>query len=126
MRKKEKSLVLHEMSSSMIDPLDEWKPESLEDTYITIDLSIGMNDGADGINYFYVKVATPEALRRRANGFLISDHRVIVIEKFDYNLLKNSIEGILKKCNRDNWDDSCLALQRYFAWEYEDYSYDNL
>ncbi len=77
-----------------------------------------------GSNYFYVKVATPEALRKRSKNFLISDNRVIVIDYFDYYLLRKVIENILKKCTRENWDESCLVLQRYFSWEYEDYHYE--
>jgi hypothetical protein len=46
---------------------------------------------------------------------------VMVVDRFDYALLRGSIEGILELCSRESWDESCLALQRYFAWEYEDY-----
>jgi Immunity protein 8 len=119
-----KKLVLHEISSSMTDPLEKWQPRTLEETYTAIDLSIGMSDGVEGENIFYVKIATPEALRRRARDFLISDHRVIVIDRFDFVLLRKAIEKIIDKCSRSEWDESCLALQRYFAWEYEDYIYD--
>jgi hypothetical protein len=121
MRKIKESLVLYDISSTTTDPLAGWRPETLEDTYTSIDLTIGTNDKSKGINYFYVTVATPEALRLRSTGFLISDHRVIVIEKFDFKLLKMNIEKILEKCNRSTWSESCLVLQRYFAWEYEDY-----
>ncbi|HGA5422344.1 TPA: Imm8 family immunity protein, partial [Salmonella enterica subsp. enterica serovar Java] len=55
----------------MFDPLSEWEPASLEDTYVAVDLCLGMNDGEKGSNYFYVKVATPEALRKRSKNFLI-------------------------------------------------------
>ncbi|EKB3671648.1 hypothetical protein ON240_002519 [Salmonella enterica] len=109
------------MSSTMFDPLSEWEPASLEDTYVVVDLCLGMNDGEKGSNYFYVKVATPEALRKRSKNFLISDNRVIVI---DYYILGKVIENILKKCTRENWEESCLVLQRYFSWEYEDYHYE--
>ncbi|EKA0956789.1 hypothetical protein OJ874_004963, partial [Escherichia coli] len=63
----------------------------------------------------------PEALRKRAKRFLISENRMIIIDRFDYKLLLESINNILKKCTRDNWDESCYMLQRYFSWEYEDY-----
>jgi hypothetical protein len=96
MRKIKEGLVLYDISSTTTDPLAGWKPETLEDTYTSIDLTIGMNDKSKGINYFYVKVATPEALRHGSTGFLISDHRVIVIENFDFKLLKMNIEKILK------------------------------
>ncbi|EBG0691719.1 hypothetical protein DNW06_04680 [Salmonella enterica subsp. enterica] len=109
------------MSSTMFDPLSEWEPASLEDTYVAVDLCLGMNDGEKGSNYFYVKVATPEALRKRSKNFLISDNRVIVI---DYYILRKVIENILKKCTRENWEESCLVSQRYFSWEYEDYHYE--
>ncbi|EEA5913317.1 hypothetical protein K3250_004152 [Salmonella enterica subsp. enterica] len=112
------------MSSTMFDPLSEWEPDSLEDTYVAVDLCLGMNDGEKGSNYFYVKVATPEALRKRSKNFLIPDNGFIVIDCFDYYLLRKVIENILKKCTIENWDESCLVLQRYFSWEYEDYHYE--
>jgi hypothetical protein len=125
MRKAKYQLVLREMSSTMTDPLEQWRPRTLEDTYTTLDLDVSMSDGARGSNLFYVKVATPEALRRRAKGFLIAGHRVLVVEKFDYELLRQTIEDILEKCTRDTWEDSCAALQRYFAWEYEDFAHED-
>ncbi|KAA8995768.1 hypothetical protein FJU30_23775 [Affinibrenneria salicis] len=124
MRKNKPELILYDISSTMFDPLSEWDPASLEDTYVAVDLCIGMNDGESGSNYFYVKIATPEALRKRSKDFLIFDNRVIVIDHFDYFLLRKIIENILKKCTRENWDESCLVLQRYFSWEYEDYHYE--
>ncbi|WP_208511361.1 Imm8 family immunity protein [Variovorax paradoxus] len=125
MRKANKHrLVLREMSSTMTDPLDQWRPRTLEDTYTAVDLDIAMSDGEAGSNLFYVKVATPEALRRRAKGFLIAGHRVLVIEKFDHEQLRLAIEDILEKCTRDTWEASCAALQRYFAWEYEDFAHE--
>lgn len=121
MKKSKPQLVLYDISSTMSEPLSSWMPEALEDCYITIDLHIGMNDSDRSINYFYVKIATPEALRKRAKRFLISENRMIIIDRFDYKLLLESINNILKKCTRDNWDESCYMLQRYFSWEYEDY-----
>ncbi|WP_431512911.1 Imm8 family immunity protein [Variovorax sp. DAIF25] len=112
------------MSSTMTDPLDQWRPRTLEDTYTAVDLDIAMSDGEAGSNLFYVKVATPEALRRRAKGFLIAGHRVLVIEKFDHEQLRLAIEDILEKCTRDTWEASSAALQRYFAWEYEDFAHE--
>ncbi|HCS0394290.1 TPA: hypothetical protein OPW65_004461, partial [Salmonella enterica subsp. enterica serovar Paratyphi A] len=88
MKKNKPQLILYDMSSTMFDPLSEWEPASLEDTYVAVDLCLGMNDGEKGSNYFYVKVATPEALRKRSKNFLISDNRVIVIVYFDYYLLR--------------------------------------
>ncbi|MBT2116778.1 hypothetical protein KK141_05810 [Dyella sp. LX-66] len=114
-------LILREMSSAMTDPLDQWRPRTLEETYTTLDLDIAMSDGEQGSNLFYVKMATPEALRRRGSGFLITGHRVLVVDKFDYKLLRRAIEDILEECTRDTWEESCAVLQRYFAWEYEDY-----
>ncbi|EKE4264390.1 hypothetical protein OUR91_004085, partial [Escherichia coli] len=100
MKKSKPQLVLYDISSTMSEPLSSWMPEALEDCYITIDLHIGMNDSDRSINYFYVKVATPEALRKRAKRFLISENRMIIIDRFDYKLLLESINNILKKCTR--------------------------
>lgn len=123
MKKNKPQLILYDMSSTTFDPLSEWEPSSLEDTYVAIDLCIGMNDGEEGSNFFYVKIATPEALRKRSKNILISDNRVIVIDYFYYYLIRKVVEDILKKCSRENWGETCLVLQRYFSWEYEDYQY---
>ncbi|EIB0447448.1 hypothetical protein K7759_004595, partial [Salmonella enterica] len=54
MKKNKPQLILYDMSSTMFDPLSEWEPASLEDTYVAVDLCLGMNDGEKGSNYFYV------------------------------------------------------------------------
>jgi hypothetical protein len=49
-------------------------------------------------------------------------NRTLVISEYDFNAVHNEVLHILDSCSRDNWNDSCAALQRYFLWEYEDYT----
>jgi hypothetical protein len=85
-------------------------------------LEVGFSDKDDSTNLFYITVATPEALRKRRNGPILAKNRTILISEYDYDSIRETILDILNKCSKDSWDESCIALQRYFQWEYEDYS----
>lgn len=121
--KKNPDVVLLGMFSSKQDPLIRWEPESLEDVFFYLDIEIGLDDNSVGVQSFNVCVATPEALRSRAKEFLISPNRLIVVDCFDYFLLKRTIQDIINKSKRRNWSDTCIVLQRYFSYDFEDYSY---
>lgn len=54
MKKNKPQLILYDMSSTMFDPLSEWEPASLEDTYVAVDLCLGMNDGEKGSNQLFL------------------------------------------------------------------------
>jgi hypothetical protein len=85
-------------------------------------MEIGVANDDESTNLFYVTLATPEALRtRRGHHPFLVEHRVLVVDDYDYRTVVHGIRQILTKCSRSNWGDSCKALQRYFQWEYEDY-----
>ena len=116
-----KRLKLNSISSSDIDiDLASWNPLVNEDIFICLDMEISFEN--DEVNLFYVNIATPEGLRKHEKGFLLSENRTIVISEYNYEALLVVIKNILAKCTRDSWTESCLVLQRYFLWEYEDYS----
>ena len=115
-------LQLRSVSSSEVD-LKGWNPKSLEEIFISLDLEIGPADD-DGINLFYVTLATPEALRKYRSGPILVEHRTIVIERYNYEDVLKGLNDIVRKCERNTWDECCAVLQRFFQWEYEDYSTD--
>jgi len=104
--------------------LESWNPRSNEEVFVCLDMQIGM-EGDDGTNFFYVTLATPESLKLKNHDFLISSNRTIVISAYSYTKLTEAIQDILKSCQRDTYEGCCLALQRYFQWEYEDYEHAN-
>jgi hypothetical protein len=114
------SLKLYHISSSEVDDLWNWKPQSLEDVFIAIDMEIGMSD-TEGTNMFYVSLATPESLRKHEKGLLLVENRTMIVSEYNYQAILDGINKIIKKCNKRSWEESCLALSRYFLWEYEDY-----
>lgn len=114
-------LILNSISSSEVD-ITNWYPTSNEDVFVGLDIEVSFSDGEEGSNFFYVTLATPESLRRyRSEPYLIKN-RTLVISEYSYDLVRNLIFEILDFCSRNSWGESCNALQRYFQWEYEDYS----
>lgn len=117
-------LTLNSISSSDVD-LKYWYPIANEEVFVCLDLDIGFSDGNDGSNMFYVTLATPESLTKHRNGAVLVKNRTIVISEYEYDLVLKLILEILANCSRETWDESCQVLQRYFQWEYEDYSSDH-
>ena len=116
-------LILKSISSSEVD-FSSWYPLSDEDVFICLDLEIEFCDGTDGSNIFYVTIATPKALEKHREGPILVRNRTLVVAEYSYDIVKSEIIRILNECARETWIDSCLVLQRYFQWEYEDYSSD--
>ena len=115
-----KKLDLIDLSSAEID-LTSWKPLSNEDVFICLDIEISFSN-EEGTNLFYVTLATPEALSKHCEGPILVKNRTIIVVEYNYDEVKNCILEILDQCSRATWSDSCSILQRYFQWEYEDYS----
>ena len=46
---------------------------------------------------------------------------MILVESFDFELIKKTIHEIIENAERSNWEESVPILCRYFAWEFEDY-----
>ncbi|MFC1685297.1 Imm8 family immunity protein [Pseudomonadota bacterium] len=113
-------LILNSLSSSDVD-LEDWNPMSNDDVFICLDMEIGHSDIEQGINLFYVTLATPESLRKHRAGSYLVKNRTLVISEYSYVAVHSLILEILDACSRDTWNESCNVLQRYFQWEYEDY-----
>jgi hypothetical protein len=116
-----RKLILNSVSSSERD-IKKWRPTSNEDVFMGLDIEISFSDGEEGSNYFYVTLATPESLRKHRSEPYLVKNRTLIISEYSYDIVRNLILEILDACTRESWDESCGALQRYFQWEYEDYS----
>ena len=118
-------LILRSVSSSEID-FDNWYPLDEENVSISLDLEIGYSDDNDSSNMFYVSIITPYALKlKETQNIVLVKNRTLVISNYCRTAILNAIQEILGECSRSTWEQSCEVLQRYFLWEYEDYSLDN-
>ena len=111
---------LKELYSSEVE-LFSWEPATPVDVYFLLELEIG-DPGTDGKDLFYVTVATPEGLRAHAKGPMIAERAVLVVSEFSLSALREHVATILQRCEAPTWPECSTKLQRYFRWEYEDYS----
>ncbi len=112
-----KHLRLKTVSSDDVD-LESWTPKSLEDIHICLDMGVRVKD-IDGEITLNVTLASPEALRYHRNSPALVEKHTVVVQKYDYESVKKLLKGLINKCNRETRYDSCLALQKYFHWEYD-------
>jgi hypothetical protein len=118
-------LEVHHLRSSDVNDLVNWKPKSLDEVFYPLDMDIGQF-GATGSNIFYVLIATPEALRRQAEEYrranrVFPDRNLLVFPDYSWDFVVSRVDRIVKLCTRESWNESVTCLNRYFAWEYEDY-----
>lgn len=99
--------------------LKSWKPQSNADVYTLVEIEIGPENKGGG-NLFYVKLATPEALIKHEKHPFLVKNRTIVMTNYDFRAFKSLLIEIVDQCSRDSWEETCVALQRYFQWEYEE------
>jgi hypothetical protein len=114
-------LELRRLASPDAEP-DTWVPES-DAVWVAIEVEIGVR-GEAGQDVFYVNVATPLGLLGREvldHHGAIASGSTIVLREFSWRAVRAVLESILCECADQNWTESVLKLQRYFAWEYEDY-----
>jgi hypothetical protein len=98
-----------------------WEPESSKDVHFLLQLKIGAQ-GDSRADTFALVVATPEGLRGRAgSGEVLSERALLVVSSYSAALLRQAVAAILAKCEDETFTLATAKLQRYFAWEYEDY-----
>jgi len=113
----QKHLKLKSLSSTDVD-LETWSSGSPEDIHICVDMIVRVKD-LEGEIILNVTLASPEALRLRNNSPKLVEKHTVVIKKYDFDCVKKTLKGLIGKCNRDTRYDSCVALQKYFQWEYD-------
>lgn len=105
-----------------IDDLSTYRPSDPRDVYFHLYIDIG--DQSGNVSEFQVEIGTPKGMMSCASEHdltLITDRNLIVMSEYSFDLLEESINNILLKCESNDWDASVLKLQRYFLWEYEDF-----
>lgn len=117
MMKIQKHLKLKSLTSGEVD-LETWSPKSPEDIHICLDMGIRVKNLKGEIT-LNVTLATPEALRNRKNSTALVEKHIVVVQKYDYGNVKKLLKALISKCNRDTQFDSCVALAKYFHWEYD-------
>lgn len=101
--------------------LPGWSPARSSEVKFLLEIEIGQKDHPSR-DLFHVVVATPEGLRHYGRGKqLLAERATLVLAEYSWTILRSSVEAIVKRCQSATWEESLLKLQRYFAWEYEDY-----
>lgn len=101
--------------------VDAWEPADDREVHFLLELEIG-EVGDERADLFQVVVASPEGLRaRKAHGGVLSDRATLVLSRFSWTTVHGALARIIKSCEADDWAEAVQRLQRYFAWEYEDY-----
>jgi hypothetical protein len=115
-------LELRSLSSSDVE-VGVWQPGEDGRVCFPLELEVGER-GVKGADLFQVVIATPEGLRRlpASASCVLSDRALIVFDRFDWGLVRKELNDILIACAASTWSESVLRLQRYFSWEYEDYT----
>lgn len=120
MKKLAVPLEIKDIASSNLDALPSWRPDTREQVFLGLDLEIGLR-GERASNMFHVR-AHARGLAAAWRRFCMVKHRTLVISHFDWKQLSALLDDIVRDCARGSWEESCAVLQRYFNWEYEDYS----
>ncbi len=94
-------------------------PQDKENFLLGFTAYIG-EENVEGADCFYFEVITPKKLveiikeKRIYNG-----KNLLIVEKYDLNLIEKEINRILQDCIRPTWNEVAQAINRYLAWEYD-------
>jgi hypothetical protein len=103
------------------EDLSTYTPEIPHNFCVWLTLSIGP-EGVEGSDLFQVGVCTTTWLAHQlsSQSAYVLRH-MILVESFDFELIKKTVHEIIKNAERSSWEESVQVLCRYFAWEFEDY-----
>lgn len=101
--------------------LNTYVPEIPDNFCVWLTLAIGP-EGVEGSHLFQVGVCTVTWLAHRLSikSAYILKH-MILVESFDYELIKATVREVIENSERSSWEESVAVLCRYFSWEFEDY-----
>ncbi|UTW56755.1 Imm8 family immunity protein [Kordiimonas sp. SCSIO 12610] len=115
---------------SSVIPDGQSQPEDQEDFWADIVAEIGPEHGK-GAEMFTFQVCSPKWLEHslKSNDFII-DKNLIIIEKFDWQLIETAIKKLIARFECDTWEELAKEIDRYGEWEFHNYkevsNYDNL
>lgn len=117
-----KSLSIKSWSSPDVDPF-RWEPEGDSDVCFLLEIEIGETDD-ERADLFTIQIATPEGLRTKLSpsGGVLADRAMLVLSEYSWHGVQRTIQQLVQACAAPTWNESVLRLQRYFRWEYEDYT----
>lgn len=98
-----------------------------DDFYLSGTACLGFED-SEGADFFDFGIITPKALEKKLqeeNEKVIIGTRYFIVEKFDIELISQSINQLLSKYQADTWEELAKMLSPYFSWEYENTTYLN-
>jgi hypothetical protein len=103
------------------EDLSTYSPEIPDNFCVWLNLAIGP-EGVEGSHLFQVGICTVSWLAHQLsieNAIFL--RHMILVESFDFELIKRAVGEIIEKAERPSWEESVPVLSRYFAWEFEDY-----
>ncbi|WP_286968842.1 Imm8 family immunity protein [Flavobacterium sp. UBA4854] len=102
--------------------LRKWQPENEEVISELINLEIGIKNkkGSDGFTFTLV---TPQGfqLLLREKGIIATRRPLLIVERYNFDHIWNSLEEIIASCQDDSWSLCVEKLKKYFDWEYDNY-----
>lgn len=81
-------------------------------------------DGTAATDIFLFYVTTPKRLYKfiERNGYGFG-RNLIILKKYDEELIKKSIENILVSIEGDSWENVAMKISKYGTWEFDRYEY---
>ena len=103
------------------EELNTYTPPIPDNFCIWLTLAIGPED-EESSDLFQVAICTGSWLTHQLSikSAYVLRH-MILVERFDFELVKRTVCEIIKKAERPSWEQSVSILSSYFAWEYEGY-----
>lgn len=103
------------------EDLNTYTPQMPHNFCVWLTLAIGPED-EESSDLFQVAICSVTWLAHQLsiNSAYVLRH-MILVESFDFELIKNTVGEIIENAERPSWEESVQILCRYFAWEFEDY-----
>lgn len=112
-------LVLHSVGCWGNPNLRTWTPDDPDTIAVELMIDIG-EKGKKGADMFTLKLATPKGLLELdSKDGIIATRPLLVMERYDFQLLWDWLQKTIATCERETWLDCVAELRVYFLWEYE-------
>ena len=105
---------------SVMEGFEKYVPENGECFSIEIQVDVGIK-GQEGAEIFSFNVCTAKWLEENYKDEIVFLRHIILVPYFNYEMLKNRIEKLIKSIHAETWNEYAEKLSRYGYWEFEDY-----
>jgi Immunity protein 8 len=113
--------ILQDIHSTFLPKSFKSMPENITDCWVDIVASIGVAE-ADGGDYFTFQVCTTNRLERIiGSGEFLVVSKLIIVNKFDWELVETAVKSILENLEADTWEQLAAKIHEYGEWEFHDY-----